>query len=537
MAGRGIDRVLERRIAALIASRERAALTGGRRGVEREALRVSTAGRISARPHPVALGSALAHPHITTDFSESLIELVTPTFNDNSALQQYLSDLHQFVHQRLDGELLWAPSMPAPLTGDADLPIAHYGASHRGRFKEVYRRGLLTRYGGMMQAIAGIHFNYSFPDKFWPLWAEIERARESGAALRSEAYMALVRNFRRYGWLVSYLFGSSPAMCRSFLQGRSAPDLKAHADGTLIAEYATSLRMSDLGYRNRSQTAVYVSANSLDAYLLDLVSAVLTVNPAFESLGVKVDGEYRQLNAGVLQISNEYYTYIRPKRVPRADENMCQALNRAGVEYVEVRSLDCNSLEPTGTEVATLCFLEAMLALFLFKDSPPIGAAEQEEFDHNHVLVARRGREPRLALRRDGRDVPLSDWLAELLDSMQGLCEVLDEGQPHAPYEFSLQLQEAKLRDPQLTPAARQLREMRERREGFVARALRLSAQHQEQLLNHHQASAGTAAALAEETAASVIEQSRIEKNDRGSFDEYIWQQMDKYRTLRLAGR
>ena len=216
-----MDRVFERRLAALVNSRERgAALAGGRRGLEREGLRVTPAGRISGRAHPPELGSALCNPHITTDYSESLLELVTPTFDDNAKLAQYLGDLHHFVVRQLDEELLWAASMPGEIAGEAEVPIARYGRSHRGRFKEVYRRGLQTRYGGLMQAIAGAHFNYSFPERFWPLWAELLEARHCDAGFISARYFDLLRNYRRYGWLALYLFGGSPALCSSFVQDR-----------------------------------------------------------------------------------------------------------------------------------------------------------------------------------------------------------------------------------------------------------------------------------------------------------------------------
>ena len=107
-----IDRVFEKRLAAVINSGERRVLQGGRRGVEKESLRVNPAGRIASTPHPQALGSALTNDHITTDYSEALIELVTPTFNTNWELLQYLCDLHQFVYRHLGDELLWATSMP-----------------------------------------------------------------------------------------------------------------------------------------------------------------------------------------------------------------------------------------------------------------------------------------------------------------------------------------------------------------------------------------------------------------------------------------
>ncbi|MDE2220869.1 MAG: glutamate--cysteine ligase, partial [Gammaproteobacteria bacterium] len=316
-----IDRVFERRLAALVNTRERgAALAGGRRGLEREGLRVSPAGRVSQQGHPPQLGSALCNAHITTDFSEALLELVTPTFNDNAALAQYLGDLHHFVMRYLGDELLWAGSMPGEIDGESEVPIARYGRSHRGHFKEVYRRGLQTRYGGLMQAIAGAHYNYSFPERFWPQWAEMLEARGADPGFVSAGYFDLLRNYRRHGWLALYLFGVSPALCASFAPAPRDPELQPLGPGTLHLPHATSLRMSDLGYRNRDQSAVRVSVNSLADYLRDLQHATHTVHPPFAALGVCVDGQYRQLNANILQIENEYYSNIRPKRAPAAGE-------------------------------------------------------------------------------------------------------------------------------------------------------------------------------------------------------------------------
>ncbi len=434
MVRAAIDRVFEQRLAALVNTRERgAALARGRRGLEREGLRVSAPGRVSQRAHPAPLGSALCNPHVTTDYSEALLELVTPTFTENAALAQYLGDLHHFVVQQLDDELLWAASMPAEIAGEAEIPIAQYGRSHRGRFKEVYRRGLQTRYGGLMQAIAGAHFNYSFPERLWPQWAEVLGSRASGAAFTSARYFDVLRNYRRHGWLALYLFGVSPALCASFAPEPRDQELQPLGPATLHLPYATSLRMSDLGYRNRNLAAVSVSVNSLDEYLRDLRHATRTEHPPFAALGVCVDGEYRQLNANILQIENEYYSNIRPKRVPRVGESTGRALARGGVEYVEVRALDICIFEPTGVCTDEMHFMEAFLALCLLRDSEPIGAAEQEQLDLNHLLVARRGREPGLQLQRSGRAVALAEWGAELLDQLDGHLRIARRRGSDAP--------------------------------------------------------------------------------------------------------
>src|SRR5579862_5172085 len=207
MSRPGIDRVFERRLSALVNSGQPQILQGGRKGVEKESLRVRPDGSLADTPHPRSLGSALTNVHITTDYSESLIELVTPPFTASWELLQYLLDLHQFVYRHLGDELLWATSMPCNITRDEDIPIAQYGGSHIGRMKSVYRNGLGLRYGRMMQAISGVHFNYSFPLPFWEAYAALTGARSHGAPFVSASYFDLLRNYRRHGWLVLYLFG------------------------------------------------------------------------------------------------------------------------------------------------------------------------------------------------------------------------------------------------------------------------------------------------------------------------------------------
>src|SRR5580700_2112393 len=420
-----IDRKFERRLAGLVNSGERAVLRGGRKGVEKESLRVSPAGEIVQTRHPAALGAPLTNENITTDFSEALIELVTPPFGETWELLQYLCDIHQFVYRHLDQELLWATSMPCALDGDASIPLAQFGKSNVGRMKTVYRHGLGVRYGRIMQAISGVHFNYSFSARLWGVLADINQSKEPQQSFVSEQYFGVLRNYRRYGWLVLYLFGTSPAVSKSFFAGRESSLAKLDPD-TFYEPYGTSLRMSDIGYRNKNQATVNVSVNSLDEYVRDLARAVGTPYPPYEKIGVKVDGEYQQLNSNILQIENEYYSFIRPKRVARSGERPTKALHRAGVEYVEVRALDVSAFDPVGVNQNKLRFLEAFLALCLLRESAPISGGEQSALDANHLLVARRGREPELLLSREGRGISLVGWARELLDSMQGLCEMLD---------------------------------------------------------------------------------------------------------------
>jgi glutamate--cysteine ligase len=520
MSRSGIDRVFERRLASLVNSGAPRILQGGRKGVEKESLRVLPDGQLAHTPHPRALGSALTNEHITTDYSEALIELVTPAFTHSWELLQYLLDLHQFVYRHLGEELLWATSMPCAIQRDEDIPLAQYGSSHIGRMKTVYRNGLGLRYGRMMQAISGVHFNYSFPPPFWEAWAAARASTEQGTQFISDSYFDLLRNYRRHGWLVLYLFGVSPVVCKSFLRGRQLGLVELGA-GTAYEPCATSLRMSDVGYRNRNQAGLAVSVNSLDEYVRDLSRAISTPYPPYEALGVRVNGEYVQLNANILQIENEYYSFIRPKRVARSGERPTKALRRAGVEYVEVRALDVSAFDPVGVNQNKLRFLEAFLALCLIKDSPPIAADEQTLLDDNHVTVARRGREPGLMLWRDGRSAPLREWARELLDSLTGICDLLDQGDPGRPYSQALATQTAKVEDVALTPSARLMSELTAG-ESFYDLALRMSATHKAYFLDLYPPNEERLREFSQEARESLAAQQAIESADRGTFEEYL---------------
>lgn len=491
------------------------------KGVEKESLRVSEDGVIASTPHPASLGSSLTHASITTDYSEALTELVTPPFRETWELLQFLCDLHQFVYRHLGDELLWATSMPCIVDGDASIPIARFGKSNVGRMKEVYRLGLGHRYGRTMQAISGVHFNYSFPQHFWPMLAEALQERSAGQNFISSQYFGLLRNYRRYGWLILYLFGNSPALCSSFVKGREH-NLIELSRGTLYEPFATSLRMSDIGYRNKNQAGLSVSVNSLDEYVRDLTAAVSTPHPDYEKIGVKVDGEYRQLNANLLQIENEYYSYIRPKRVTRSGEHPSQALRRGGVEYVEFRALDVSAFDPVGVNQNKLRFLEAFAALCVLKDSAPIGFSEQDDLDANHAVVAHRGREPGLKLNRNGRQVDLDVWAHELIDSMRGVCELLDAGSPQRPYTAALDLQEAKVNDAALTPSARTLVELRSTGESFSQMALRMSGVHKAYFLELYPPNEQRLADFSSQAEESLEKQASIERSDKMGFDEYL---------------
>lgn len=492
------------------------ALADRRMGLEKESLRVTQQGRLSPRPHPPALGSALTHPWITTDYSEALIELVSPPVHQPWEAIQFLVDLHQFVYQSIGEEMLWATSMPCAVRSDQDIPIAEYGTSNIGRMKHVYRHGLGHRYGRLMQAISGVHFNYSVGARFW---LELLGKREAAdAAVVSAWYFGLLRNFRRFGWLVLYLYGASPASCRSFL-GAADTDLEEF-DSTLFGTYATTLRMSDVGYKNKVQSRLEISVNSLEEYVAGLSAATSTPFPDYEKIGVKVDGEYRQLNANILQIENEYYSLIRPKRVARSGEKPTHALIRGGVEYVELRACDVSPFDPVGISQSQLRFLEVLLLFCLLHDSPPIDDDEQAMINYNQLHVARRGRDPALRLRHPDGETSIPEWGRELAGQLLEVARLCDGGEGDC-YQQAIMSQATVLEDPDLTPSARVLRELQEQETSFFEYAINISTMLRSYFLDLA-SNPARQRQLEDMAQDSIKRQRRLEATDTLSFDQFL---------------
>jgi glutamate--cysteine ligase len=513
--------MFDKRINRLAALRSGNPIWGGRKGIEKECLRVTPQGQLSRKPHPVAFGSALTNRYITTDFSEALLEFVTPAFVHTWETLRFLCDIHQFSYAGLGDELLWVSSMPCRIGGDDDIPLARYGSSNIGRMKTIYRHGLGLRYGRTMQTIAGVHFNYSMPDAFWPAYKEIESYAGSVDSLRSESYFGLVRNFRRFGWLVLYLFGASPALCRSFARG-SNPALSELDIDTLYHPFATSLRMSDLGYSNRTQARLNISLDSLDEYVADLSRAIRTPEPAFERYGVKADGEYRQLSVNQLQIENEYYSPVRPKRVAKSGERPTAALRRGGVEYVEIRSLDINVFDPAGVNQNAMRFVEAFAIYCLLQDSPPFSEQAREESKRNHTQTAKSGRDPQFRLHRDGQEVAIAEWGNEIVRDVKVVAELIDRGNGRSDYQDAVDVQAELLGNPDATPSARVLQEMKTAGMGFFEFAMQVAIGHRDYFAALEPMQPERFGQLETEAQESLLRQKSMEAGDELSLDAYI---------------
>jgi len=439
-------------------------LRGIRRGIEKESLRVRPDGTLAQTPHPQALGAALTHPHITTDFSESQLELITAAHTSVERCLDELTHIHQVVYKQIGDEILWCASMPCNLPADHLIPIGRYGTSNVGRAKTVYRLGLAHRYGRRMQAISGIHYNFSLPD------------------VTDEQYFGLIRNFRRRSWLLLYLFGASPSVCSSFVAGRDH-ELTQLAPGTHYAPYATSLRMGRLGYQSDAQASLCVSYNNLEHYTASLYEALTQPYAEYEKIGIKEKSgsgdDYKQLNTTLLQIENEFYSSIRPKRRIKRGERPLHALRERGVEYVEVRLMDLDPFSPIGITPQTCRFLDIFLLSCLQSESPPDTPQEVNEVRRNLQTVAVRGREPGLVLERGARHARLADWAREVLAGCEAIPGTLDAVFGGAAYQDAYDAARKLVADAEQTPSARVLHAMaRNHGDSFVRFALIESTLH-----------------------------------------------------------
>ena len=490
---------LQQRLHAL----PREALKGLRRGIEKESLRVRPDGTLATTLHPALLGSTLTHPLITTDFSESQLELITGVHVSAVGCLKELTEIHQFVYRAIGTEVLWCASMPCNLPADDAIPIGRYGSSNVGRAKSVYRTGLAHRYGRRMQMISGIHYNFSLPH-----------------AASSDAYFGLIRNFRRHSWLLLYLFGASPAVCSTFVAGRTH-DLERLSEDTLHLPYATSLRMGKLGYQSDAQSSLAVSYNDLQDYAASLHEALTKPYPPYEAIGIREGNDYRQLATSLLQIENEFYGTIRPKRVIRPAERPLHALRERGVEYVEARLLDLDPFCPVGITEDTIRLLDVLLLHCLLRDSPPDTPQELAAIVRNQQRVAARGREPGLRLTNGSQEVTLAEWGGQVLEECEPIATAVDAANETTAHREALAAAVAALRDPAMTPSARVLQTMeRDYGNSYTRFVLAQSLAHRDAILQLPFPAdvADRFASLAEE---SIDEQRRIEAADTLPFETY----------------
>ncbi|MEH6454026.1 MAG: glutamate--cysteine ligase [Psychromonas sp.] len=505
-----------------IFSQQPESMTGFGRGIERETLRVKENGKLSLNRHPYSFGSALCHSTITTDFAESLLEFITPVAKSTGQLFDYLNDIHHYVAKNLGDESLWPMSMPCYIENEAEVELAQYGTSNIGKMKTTYRQGLQNRYGSMMQIISGVHYNFSLPEAFWDSWAIAQQSPLSGKEAQSAGYMGLIRNYLRYGWVIPYLFGASPAICKSFLQGKeSGFDFIETGKGTIYLPYATSLRLSDLGYTNNEQSSLNICYNSLDGYLSSVRDALNKKSPEFAELGIKNDDQYIQLNDNLLQIENELYASIRAKRVQQGQETPSQALNARGIEYIEIRSLDVNPFCKLGITLEQVNFLDLFLTWCAMIPSPELTPSQYQQCSDNFTQIVTNGREPNLMLDIADKKQDVAAWGQWLTEQLKDLAIELDKTVDNQNYLEAIEHIAPRFAAPELTSSARILKMINDGGIDNGTLAISLAKTYKEQLIVQDY-NIYSDAFFEQEKLVSLQKQEQIESNDTLNFDDFL---------------
>lgn len=464
-------------------------LLDGLWGLEKEAQRITPDGSLALTPHPAVFGDKLSNPYVTTDFSESQMELVTPPFQTVEELHDFLIKLQTQVEAGIGTERLWPLSMPPRLPDEAAIPIARFGNSEAGREKETYRQGLAVRYGKKMQMISGLHYNFSFgPQLRDELYRRFGRKGGQGEQeFLDQLYFAVARNFMRHRWLLVYLFGASPVADATY-NSVIRRELKFIAGCcpeycNILKNYhrdATSLRVSRFGYSNPIQENAPAFFDNLTAYIQNLRRLLSSQSRAYRELGIYRNGAQMQLNDHVLQKESEFYAPIRFKRNAVPGQTQLEALAQKGVQYLEVRILDLNPFEKTGIGLGQLYFLQVFMLWCLFEASPPFSALEFDRLHKNHHAVALFGRQQGLELADFiGGSVELQGWGREIFVKLNRIAGLMDAAGGNR-YRSAVACESAKIGQIALLPSARIQREMAAKRESFLAFGIRRAAENQQ---------------------------------------------------------
>ncbi len=416
-------------------------MLSGSFGIEWESLRARGDGELALTPHPELFGDKLKNPVVTTDFSESQIEIITPTFTTIDETFDTFSLIADLVNASLPyGEYLWFQSLPCILPYGDQIPIAQY--SGEGKSSQRYREDLAKKYGLKKQMISGIHFNFSFSDEFLKKMYELEQNPLTFKEFKNNVYLKIARNYMRYCWLIIYLTGCSIGAHNTF--SKECIRLMDAKDGygSYYSTKGPSFRNSSCGYKNLKM--LLPSYESVDAFVND-------VNSFIES--------------GDLSEAKELYTQIRLK--PKNPQDMLNSLKNDGIEYIEVRTLDVNPFYQCGLIKQDMKFLHLFLIYMFIKDETYY-ENWQREAKINEENAAEKAYVDSMRLLRDGKEVTLKSWASEIINEMYGMCEVMGVD------EFNiLNLMLKRISNPDLTYGKRLLMLIKEK--GFINTHMELS--------------------------------------------------------------
>ena len=459
-------------------------LRSGNWGLEKESLRVTEEGNLALTPHPDAFGDKIKNPFVTTDFSESQLELITPPFTSIESTYWFLNNLQVEVEKAIGNELLWPLSMPGHLPDYDEIPVARYNNTEAGKLKEIYREGLAVRYGKKMQLISGLHYNFSFSDDFWKMLYDLFGKGKALQDFINDSYVALTRNFLCFRWLLIYLFGASPTMDESFKESLIKKiDLVKECciDDNLISHNsdALSIRMSRFGYDNSLQSDFNISYNSLEEYIQNLREVLSTKSDTFSKIGLFSNNRQIQLNDRLLQLENEYYSPIRFKQKYFNDEMHLDALGKRGIEYLELRTFDLNPFEKIGVTLEQLYFIHVFLIYCLFEESKFLDELDLHNANRNAQVVALFGNRKEIKLfDASGNIINLHEWGIAIFDKLKILARLLDKAGGDNKYEQAVSGEYEKLFNPEKLPSFKILNEMNSKGETYNEFGLRKALQN-----------------------------------------------------------
>ena len=420
-------------------------------GIEWESLRAHEDGKLSLTPHPEIFGDKLTNTLITTDFSESQIEIITPTFNSVDEAFDTFSLLCDLVNFSLpQDEYLWFQSIPCILPYWDRIPIAQY--PKEGKTSQKYREDLAKKYGVKKQMISGVHFNFSFSENFLKRLYEIEKSDLSFKEFKNQVYLKIARNYLRHCWLIIYLTGCSIGSHKTF-SNDCIHLMDAKDDyGSYYSTKGPSFRNASCGYKNLKD--LYPSYNSIQEFTSDINAFI---------------------DNGDLSEAKELYTQIRLK--PKNPQDLLNSLENDGIEYVEVRTLDINSFYQYDLVRQDMKFLHLFLIYSLIKDESDY-EDWQKEAKINEENTAESAYTESMRLIRDGEKITLKTWAAEIINEMYGMCEVLGFD------EFdTLKLMHDRVSNPDLTYGKRLLKLIKEN--GYINTHVTLSKNNKRTSVNN----------------------------------------------------
>lgn len=370
-------------------------------GLEREGLRVTAAGKLAMTPHPAIFGNKLKNPYITTDFSESQVEVVTPAYDTVPKTYAVLEGLCDIVNNEIGDEYFWPQSMPCDIPEDGDIPIAVYEGEKDAEAAMAYRKGLIERYGGKKQLISGIHFNFSFTERFIDKLHAAVAPEKPRKDFKDGVYLKLVRNYLRYRWLVVYLLGCSSALHKSYIP-ECVSQMEPVGDDSYVLKTGPSFRNSICGYKNK--IALFPSYRTVREYTADVQNFV---------------------DKGLISAPKELYTQIRMKA--KGVDNILESLEEDGIKYLEIRTVDLNVFDKCGIAEKDLVFLHQFM-LYLLVEEESDDVDWQKEGLENEEKVAFFGLDPNLIIRQNGKEVSMTRWALEILEKMQKMDIELELG-------------------------------------------------------------------------------------------------------------